>query len=191
MFNQAAENAAEAARLLREELDDLSGLETGHQKVRACERRGDEITDEILSRLNASFVTPFDREDIHALTEELDDIVDDIYAASDLLVLHQVEKPLPEMRELADTLVRATQATVDLLVPLVGLRGLESWLKAIDRIESQADQVYRSSVAKLFSGEFRALEVLKWKDVLEAIENSVNRTEKIADIVHAIQVKHA
>src|ERR687885_445631 len=91
LFNQAAENAAETARRLREAIDDLPNLEGHHQQVLACERRGDEITD------------------------ELDDVVDDIYAASDLLVLHQVESPLPEMRDLADTLVQATEATVALI----------------------------------------------------------------------------
>lgn len=191
LFNEAAENLAESARLLRDLLDDPSNAEVKVAAINACERRGDELTRTVLRRLNASFVTPFDREDIHALTEEIDDVVDDIHAAADLLVLHGVDEALPEMRDIARILVRAAETNVQLISKLPSLRNVEGDLEEIDRLESEADHVYRRSVARLFSGEYKAFAVLKWKDVVEALEGSVNAIENISDIVESIVLKHA
>jgi predicted phosphate transport protein (TIGR00153 family) len=191
LFNEAAENLAESARLLRDLLDDPSNAEVTVAAINACERRGDELTRTVLRRLNASFVTPFDREDIHALTEEIDDVVDDIHAAADLLVLHGVDEALPEMRDIARILVRAAETNVQLIAKLPSLRNVEGDLEEIDRLESEADHVYRRSVARLFSGEYKAFAVLKWKDVVEALEGSVNAIENISDIVESIVLKHA
>jgi predicted phosphate transport protein (TIGR00153 family) len=195
LFNEAAENIADCARRLRDLLEDFSGVEKSVEKavkrVGECEARGDEITVKILRRLNSSFVVPFDREDIHALTEELDDVVDEMQAAADLLVLHNVEKPLPEVKELTDILVEAAEMNVVLIRKLPRLRGLEEELEGIDRLESAADRAYRRCVAHLFSGEYKAFNVLKWKDVLESIEGSVNAIENISDIVESIALKHA
>ena len=191
LFNEAAENLAESARLLRDLLDDPSHAEVTVAAINACERRGDELTRTVLRRLNASFVTPFDREDIHALTEEIDDVVDDIHAAADLLVLPGVDEALPEMRDIARILVRAAETNVQLIAKLPSLRNVEGDLEEIDRLESEADHVYRRSVARLFSGEYKAFAVLKWKDVVEALEGSVNAIENISDIVESIVLKHA
>lgn len=195
LFDEAAENVAECARRLRDLLDDFSGIEESHElqvrRVGECESHGDEITRSILRRLNSSFVTPFDREDIHALTEELDDVVDEMQAAADLLVLHNVAKPLPEVKELTDILVEAAETNVALIRKLPKLRGLDDELEAIDRLESAADRAYHRCVAQLFSGEYKAFNVLKWKDIVEAIEASVNAIENISDIVESIALKHA
>ena len=195
LFNEAAENIAECARRLREMLGDFTGVgksvERQAKLVNECERQGDEITRQILRRLHSSFVTPFDREDIHALTEELDDVVDEMQAAAELVVIHNVEKPLPEVKELTDILVDAAETNVVLISKLPRLRGLDAELEAIDRLESAADKAYRRSVAHLFSGEYKAFAVLKWKDVVESIEASVNAIENISDIVESIVLKHA
>jgi hypothetical protein len=195
LFNEAAENVAECARRLRDLLEEFpdSGEAVTDKVARVtdCERLGDEITRKILRRLNSSFVTPFDREDIHALTEELDDVVDEMQAAADLLVLHNVEKALPEVKELGDILVEAAETNLSLIRKLPKLRGLDAELEAIDQLESDADKAYRRSVAHLFSGEYKAFNVLKWKDVVEAIEASVNAIENISDIVESIALKHA
>jgi predicted phosphate transport protein (TIGR00153 family) len=201
LFDDAAENVAECARRLRDLLDhyaDDVAVEAGSRDVEKlvnligdCESRGDEITRTILRRLNKSFVTPFDREDIHALTEKLDDVVDEMQAAADLLVLHRVVKPLPEVRDLADILVKAAEANVALIDKLPRLRDMDSDLEAIGRLESEGDRIHRRLIAHLFSGEFKAFNVLKWKDIVEAIEESVNAIENISDIVESIVLKHA
>jgi predicted phosphate transport protein (TIGR00153 family) len=190
LFNQAAGNLAEGAHLLRDLLDDFEDLHAKHNKITECERRGDAVTDTILRRLDQSFVAPFDREDIHALAEQMDDVVDDIQAVSDLLLLHDVDEPLDEVRELGDVLVKAAEANVALIAKLSKLRGIEPELQAVDHLESEADRIYRRSVARLFSGDFNAFDVLRWKDIVEAIEESINGVEKISDVVESIALKH-
>ncbi len=191
LFDQAAANLAEGARLLRDLIDQFEDVHAKHARINECERKGDELTHTILARLNTSFVTPFDREDIHALTEQIDDVMDDIQAVSELLVLHDVDEPLDEVRELTDVLVKAAEANVALIAKLHKLRGIEPELQAIDRLESEADRIYRRSVAHLFSGDFNAFDVLRWKDIIEAIEGSVNGLENISDIVESIALKHS
>ncbi|HVW32976.1 MAG TPA: DUF47 family protein [Acidimicrobiia bacterium] len=190
LFDQAAANLADGARLLRDLIDDFEQVHAKHEAINACERKGDAVTDAIHRRLDQSFVAPFDREDIHALTEQMDDVVDDIQAASELLLLHDVDEPLEEVRELADVLVKAAEANVALVAKLSKLRGIDSELGEVDRLESEADRIYRRSVAHLFSGDFNAFDVLRWKDIVEAIEESVNGIEKIGDIVESIALKH-
>ena len=190
LFDDAAANIADAAGLLRQLIGGADRVTT-IDAVRTCEQRGDDITRQILERLYASFVTPFDREDIHTLAEWLDDVVDDIHGAADLMQLHQVEKPLPELAELADLLVEAAAANVELFKRLPSLKEMDPILVQIGKIESKADGVYRKSVAHLFSGEFNAFDVLKSKDIVEAVEQAVNMIEKVSDSVESILLKHA
>lgn len=191
LFNQAAENLADSARQLRDLLDEYENVQPKHFKINECERLGDQLTKTILRRLDSSFVTPFDREDIHALTEQLDDVVDDIQAVAELLLLHDVEEPLPDVREIVDILVKAADANVSLIAKLPKLKGLDSDLQAIDELESAADRLYRKTVAHLFSGDFNAFDVLRWKDIVEAIEHAVNKLEGVSDIVEGIALKHS
>jgi predicted phosphate transport protein (TIGR00153 family) len=191
LFDQAAANLAEAARLLRDLLDGIQDAHAKHASISHCERRGDELTRTILRRLDSSFVAPFDREDIHALTEQLDDVVDDIHAVAELIILHDVDEPLGEVCEIADILVKAADANVALIGKLARLKGIESELEAIDRLESEADRIYRRSVAHLFSGDFNAFDVLRWKDIVEAVEDAVNKLEGVSDIVEGIALKHS
>jgi predicted phosphate transport protein (TIGR00153 family) len=191
LFDQAAENLVDGARLLRDLIDRFEDVHAKHARINDCERRGDELTRTILRRLDQSFVAPFDREDIHALTEQIDDVVDDIQAVSELLLLHDVDEPISEVQELTDVLVKAAEANVALIGKLSRLRGLEPDLDAIDRLESEADKIYRRSVAHMFSGDFNAFDVLRWKDIVESIEDSVNGLENISDIVRGIALKHS
>ena len=191
LFNQAAENLADAARQLRDLLAEFENVRTKHAQIDDCESRGDQLTHASLRRLDSSFVTPFDREDIHALTEKLDDVVDDIQAVSELLLLHDVEEPLSGVGEIVDVLVKAAEANVSLIAKLPKLKGLEADLEEIDRLESEADRLYRQTVAHLFSGDFNAFDVLRWKDIVEAIEDAVNKVEGVSDIVEGIALKHS
>lgn len=189
LFNQASANAAACARHLRDVIAD--GASDGHERINASEHEGDEITRAILTKLNSSFVTPFDREDIHALAEELDDVVDDIQTVSQLLLLTQVSTSLPEMREQADLLVTMAEEAELLIARLESMKGVEEHLDNIDRLESEGDAVYRRILAKLYSGELEALEVLRWKDIVEALEGALNTIEDISDVVESIVLKHA
>jgi uncharacterized protein len=191
MFNQSTLNIAECARRLQDIVNDFVEVEKKHQTIVDCERRGDELTRSILQRLDTTFVTPFDREDIHALAEELDDVVDDILAVSDLLKLLSIDTILPELKEQADLLVQVADQTVGLIGRLQSMKGTTPFLEAIDALESEADKVYRRTISNLFSGEYSALDVLKWKDIVQAMEAAINTVEDISDVVESIVLKHA
>jgi predicted phosphate transport protein (TIGR00153 family) len=190
LFDDSAANVAECARRLREVLSEPTRAEA-HEKVTACERRGDELVHTILSRLNSTFVTPFDREDIHALAEELDDVVDDMLEVSHRIQLTGVTGSLPELKEQADLVVTCAEETQKLISRLETMRDVQPHLDAVDRLESEGDAVHRRILARLFSGEFDALDVLRWKDVIESMERAMNTLEDISDIVESIVLKHA
>jgi predicted phosphate transport protein (TIGR00153 family) len=190
LFSESAVNAAEAAKRLHTLISDFTDVKAKHDRVVECERRGDELTRVILRRLDSSFVTPFDREDIHALAEELDDVVDDMLAVSDLMQLVSVDTVLPEMVELADILVRMTEETVTLFGRLKSMKDMQPILDAIDKLESEGDSVYRRTLARLFA-EFDALTVLKWKDIVQAMEGALNTTEDVSNVVESIVLKFA
>ena len=188
LFAEAAANVAACARRLR---DVLEGDPGGHEAVIACERRGDELTRDLLRRLNTSFVTPFDREDIHALTEELDDVVDDVLEVSHRLRGVDNTGVLPELKEQGDLLVRMADEVVELIAHLESMKGVSPHLDAIDALESEGDAVFRRAIDRLFSGELDALAALRYKDVVESLEAALNTLEDISDIVEAIVLKHA
>ena len=189
LFADAAANVAVCARHLREGLE---GGEGSLDAVIACERRGDEITRDILQRLNTSFVTPFDREDIHALAEELDDVVDDV-----LDVVHKLRigegdiDKVPELKEQADLLVRMADECVELIAKLESMKGVRPHLDAVDALETEGDQLFRRALGRLFSGELDALAALRWKDVVESLEAALNTLEDVSNVVESIVLKHA
>jgi predicted phosphate transport protein (TIGR00153 family) len=191
LFDQSAANALEAANRLHAMISDFRDLATGHKGVIECEHQGDELTRSIIGRLSTSFVTPFDREDIHALAEKLDDVVDDMLAVSDLLNLVHVEAPLPEFVEQADVLVRSCEEMVLLMAEFRRMKGVEPHLERIDKLESEGDAINRRALGHLFDGEFKALDVLKWKDIVQAMELAINTVEDISNVVEAVVVKHA
>lgn len=191
LFEEAASNIAECTRRLCKLVTDFTDVREKLEQLMESEQHGDEITRKILLRLNSSFVTPFDREDIHALTEHLDDVVDDVLAVGDLMVLHNVGEPMPEISEMADILRAAAEANEALVRKLPTFKGITENLDEIDRLESQADAAYRKAVARLFSGDYEAFEVLRWKDVVEALEAAVNAIERVSDTVESIALKHS
>ena len=192
LFRDAAANVAECSRRLRDLLaSDFSDLRTHHERIIECEQQGDEITRDIVRRLNSTFVTPFDREDIHALAEELDDVVDDMMAVSHRLLLASVDQPLPELRDQAEVLVAIADETVALMQRLESMKNVQPHLDAIDRLETEGDALYRRTLARLFSGEFDALDVVRWKDIVEALEGAINTLEDISNVVESIVLKHA
>jgi predicted phosphate transport protein (TIGR00153 family) len=190
LFNDSAANVAECARRLRDMLADPSDPSL-HEKIVACEHHGDELVRTILQRLNTSFVTPFDREDIHALAEELDDVVDDLLEVSHRIQITGITTTLPELCEQAELVVQCATETEQLVARLESMKDVQPHLDAIDRLESEGDAAYRRSLARLFGGGFEALDVLRWKDVVETMEGALNALENISDVVESIVLKHA
>jgi predicted phosphate transport protein (TIGR00153 family) len=190
LFNDQAANAHECAQRLQTLVRDFTDVKAKHEAVHAAEQRGDQLTDQILRRLDSSFVTPFDREDIHALAERLDDVCDDLLAVSDLMQLVQVAEVLPEMRELSDILVQMTEQAVGLLKLLKSMKGVQPYLDAIDKLESEGDAIYRRTLARLFT-DYDAITVLKWKDIVQSMEHALNTVEDVSNVVESIVLKFA
>ena len=134
-----------------------------------------------------------DREDIYALASALDDVMDAVEAVADLFVLHNIEEPLPEMKAQADVLVRATEQTEQALAQLSRMNRdkLEPYWVEINRLENEGDRTYRKAVADLFSGDYKAMDVLKWKEVIENMEEALDGLENVANIIEATVLKHA
>jgi predicted phosphate transport protein (TIGR00153 family) len=191
LFDESAANVAACARALQALAADVGNIPAHLGVVQTFEAKGDELTRTILRRLDTTFVTPFDREDIHALAEELDDVVDDMWAVAALLNVVHVEELLPELKEQADLLVQMADETCGLMSRLESMKGVQPHLDAIDRLETEGDGLYRRALGHLFSGDYRALEVLKWKDVVEAMEAALNTIEDISNVVEAIVLKFA
>jgi predicted phosphate transport protein (TIGR00153 family) len=190
LFADAAENAQVCARALSKLIEDPTASIAATDVIDG-ERRGDTITAEILNRLYTSFVTPFDREDIHALAEEFDDAVDDMQTVAKRVELLAVRETVPWLVRQGELLVELAGEAVGLARNLESMKGLAPHLEAIDRLESEGDAVYNDALAHLFSGEYDALDVLRWKDLVEAMEAAINTMEDIGDIVESIMLKHA
>ena len=191
MFERAAANLTDGARLLLKLLTDYNDPEGAHTDINHREHEGDEITHEIMRALNTTFVTPFDREDIYSLASGIDDILDLIEAVSDLLVLHNIEQPLDEMRQQADVLLRACEEVYEATLGLRRFAGLERRWVEINRLENEGDRIYRQTVAHLFSGDFKAMDVLKWKDLVDQLEAAIDKCEDVANTMESIVLKHA
>ena len=191
LFESGAANVVVAARELAELVGGAPDREARSERIRDLEHEGDEITHQILALLNTTFVTPFDREDIYRLASRLDDILDAQEAVADLLVLHRVEEPLPELKQQADVLVRATEVLQEAVSRLRTLQDLNGYLVELNRIENEGDRVYRKTVARLYSGDFKAMDVLKWKDLVDQMEEAIDGCEDIANTIESIALKHA
>jgi len=190
LFERSAENVAEGAHELAALTRDLEHAEAHSERIHEIEHEGDELVRQIMATLNVTFVTPFERQDIYGLATGLDDILDAEWAAADLLVLHQIDEPLPEVQQLASVLVRVTDVVVETVARLRTLRELNGYLVEINRLENEGDRIYRRAVARLYSGEFKAMEVLKWKDILDQVEAAIDGCEDIANVIEAIGLKH-
>jgi uncharacterized protein len=191
LFESAANNARDCAVELRTLTSSFSDLDERFEAIKGFERRGDEITVESLKLLDAGSATPYDREDIHALVEEIDDVVDEMFSAASLVQLVHVDRPLPELPQLTDVLVSMADEMVALMDSLRTKHGARQRLERIDHLERQGDAIFRTSIARLFSGEYEAVDILKWKDIVQAIEDSLNAIEDVSDVVESILVKAA
>jgi uncharacterized protein len=191
LFADSANNLVTASRLLVEIISEGSDREGLAEKMRACEHAGDERTHAIMRRLNESFITPFDREDIYRLASNLDDVMDYMEAAADLIVLYQITHLPKEVVRQVEVLERAAELTADAMPRLKSMRHLNEYWIEINRLENQADQVYRRLLAKLFSGEYDALTVMKMREVIEQLESAADAFEHVANTIESIAVKEA
>ena len=195
LFEAAADNMAQSARLLDNLLQDFVDPELKAKRLVEREHEGDRITHAILTRLNSTFITPFDREDIYALAAQLDDVVDAVEEAADMLVLHKVAEPIEPVREQARIILQAAEETARGLRHLRKLdqRRLRAYQVAVTELEEEGDRVYRRARADLynFDAEHPARYVLVWKDIVEQLEEALDSLDHITHTVEGIVLTHA
>ncbi|HVT22388.1 MAG TPA: DUF47 family protein [Mycobacteriales bacterium] len=192
LFTAAGENLLDGARV-------LEALITGPQSDRAdlarqlrdLEHKGDDRTHDIMRKVNATFVTPLDREDIYRLASRLDDVMDYFEAAGDLVILYDLDVLPQETHQLAALLVRGAEMTAAAMPRLKSLAHLSDYWIEINRLENDADKLFRRFVARLFGGDFDALTVMKLKEIAEQLEGAADAFENVADTVESIAVKES
>ena len=192
LFTRAGENALEAARHAEQRFREYPNSSVAQADVKAIETAGDEITRELIHLLNTQYVTPFDREDIFELATALDDVVDDIEEASDLLELYGVESATKHAVEQCRILVQAVEQLAMAVQRLKGLRGIQDALVELKRLEDEGDRVVHEAVASLFRDDrIDPLIVIRWKDIYEGLERAIDSCETAANVVANIAVKNA
>jgi uncharacterized protein len=190
LFVRLGAKVSEGAVAYEDMVSSFDDLPAKAGRMKQLEHEGDEVTHEIMRRLNTVFVTPFDHDDIHKLASELDDVLDHIEAAADLLLLHKIEQPLPDMKAQAGILVQAAAATLTALEKLPKFRELDEYWVTVDQLENDGDRIYRQAVADLFGGDHRAMDVLKLKDIIDEPEKAIDKLEDVSDLLEAIALKN-
>jgi predicted phosphate transport protein (TIGR00153 family) len=191
MFTEAGRNVADSVDVLSGLIDPNANREAIAKGLREREHAGDAVTHRIMRQLNTSFVTPFDREDIYRLASALDDVVDAIEAAADFIVLADVGKLPPLMTEQIQLLQRSANETAEAMSRLKTLRDLEPYWIEVNRLENEADRVYRKLLSKLFSGDYDALTMVKLREVADGLEDAADALEHVAHAVESIAVKES
>lgn len=194
LFDEIAEVLVSAAVALHELVTDYTDVVAKTSALREMEKRVDAATDGICQRLNVSFVTPIDREDIHALASRMDDVLDYIEASADRMKLYSVDKPRDEAIEIAALLVEATRQIKKSVRELSHFRDIDAILKPcieINNLENQADRVLRRALYRLYKEETRPLEIAKWLEIFDRLETATDRCEDVANILESIVVKNA
>jgi predicted phosphate transport protein (TIGR00153 family) len=191
LFNQSGQNSLRASRLLLEMLQnwpDDGGLA---REILLAEQEGDRITHELIRRLNSTFVTPIDGEDIYALATKLDDIVDYVEETADFMVLYQIEAPMEQAIEMAGVLVKSCEQLAAALEGLRSFKDLDHYWIQIHQLENDGDRLYRDAVASLFANGIDPMVVIRWKDLFAVLERAVDATETAAHILEGIVIKNA
>jgi uncharacterized protein len=194
LFEEDARNLVAGSKQLRDMLDHYDQAQRLVKKIESYEHEGDRITHDLFAELNRTFVTPLDREDIHALASAMDTIMDQVEAAADTMVLYGVEAPTDQARLLADIIVDSTEQILQAIQLLRGRHNLREILVncvEINRLENEADEVRRQVLAALFREEPDVIKLIKWKEIYELLEKATDEAEDVADVLQGIVLKNA
>ncbi|MDH7500542.1 MAG: DUF47 domain-containing protein [candidate division NC10 bacterium] len=191
LFAQAAENILRGADTLKCMMDSYQDPEASARRLKDLEHEGDKITHQIIKKLNQTFITPIDREDIYSLTSALDDVLDLIEAVADRMVLYQIKCPTPEARDLSNIIYDSARQIACAIALLSGLDHVYDHCVEINRLENDADRITRDAIACLFQGDHSPFEVIKWKEIYETLEAATDKCEDAANIIEAVVLKHS
>lgn len=194
MFEKAALNVNKSAKLLVEMMEDMSISEVKAKEIFEAEQEGDMLTHEVMRKLNKTFLTPVDREDIHSLVCRIDDVVDLIWASVDRAVLFRLKAAPPEAVDLCKTLVETTEFITKAIGCLKDKKYsyIQEYCIEINRLENRGDRIFREALVKLFDNHANdPILVIKWKEVYENLEDATDSCEDVANILESIVLKHA
>lgn len=191
MFAKVAANLTEGATLLHEILKNPSGDPARIGQLQEIEHRGDEMTHTIIRMLNQTFITPFDREDIHRLSSSLDDVLDFVNAAATRMTLYGITNPSPVAADLAGLIVRQSQELSKAVALLDDNQRLLEHCVEVNRLENEADRVSRRAIAELFEHEKDPIQLIKNKELYEVLETATDKAEDAANVLEAVALKSA
>ncbi|HEY9564827.1 MAG TPA: DUF47 family protein [Nocardioides sp.] len=191
LFSEQSQHLVRGAALLAQMLGEGADREAVAKEMRAAEHACDETTHAIVRRVNSTFVTPFDREDIYSLASAIDDVMDEMDEAVDLALLYGVTVLPPEAASQVEVLQRCAELTTNAMPRLRSMQDLNEYWIEINRLENQGDKSHRRILASLFNGQYEPLEVIKLKDIVESLEGAIDAFETVANIVEQIAVKES
>ena len=191
LFEEASGNIVRGAEMLEEMIRGFPETKSLGRDILVCEQEGDRITHDIVHRLNQTFVTPIDREDILELTSALDDVVDLTEEVSDFLVLYKVEAPMDPAERLATILKDATRQIAQAMPRMRSFEDISHYVVEIHRLENDGDRAVREGIASLFDKGVDPMVVIRWKDIFERLEGAIDATEHVADVLEAIVIKNS
>jgi predicted phosphate transport protein (TIGR00153 family) len=191
LFEEAARNVVRGADLLDQMLADFPERAELAGDIAICEQEGDRIAHDIHQRLNSTFVTPIDREDILELTSDLDDIIDLIDEVADYLGLYKIEAPMEQSQRMAHILLQATRQICDAMPRLRNFQDLSRYTVEVNRLENDGDRTSRHAIASLFDNGIDPMVVIRWKDIFERLEEAIDACEHVANTLEGIVIKNS
>jgi predicted phosphate transport protein (TIGR00153 family) len=190
LFEEQARNVARAAEMLEEMLRGFPETSSLSRDILLCEQEGDRITHDVINRLNQTFVTPIDREDILELASALDDVVDLTEEAADYLVLYRIEAPMEQSQRLASILKDACRQIAEAMPRMRTFDDISHFIVEIHRLENDGDRVTREAIASLFQTGVDPMVVIRWKDIFERLEEAIDAAEQVANVLETIAIKN-
>ncbi|MBN1528887.1 MAG: DUF47 domain-containing protein [Thermoleophilaceae bacterium] len=191
LFEEAGGNIQRATGLLEEMLREYPERSELARDILICEQEGDRITHDIIRRLNQTFVTPIDREDVFALSSALDDVVDYTEEVADYLGLYKIEAPMSQAQELAKVLQQCGRQIAEAMPRLRGFKDLTHYTVELNRLENDGDRIVREAIASLFDNGIDPMVVIRWKDIFERLEEAIDSAEHVANILEGIVIKNS
>ncbi len=191
LFEEAGGNILRAAGLLEEMLRDFPERNELARDILICEQDGDRVTHDIIQRLNQTFVTPIDREDIYELASALDDVVDYTEEVADYLGLYNIEAPMVQSQQLAKVLHACARQIAEAMPRLRGFKDISHYTVEINRLENDGDRITREAIASLFNNGIDPMVVIRWKDIFERLEEAIDSCERVANILEGIVIKNS
>ncbi len=192
IFDQMASNVSHATALLVDLFKNFDNLEDRVQKIYNAEQDGDMLTHDVMKKLNKSFITPIDREDIHALASRMDDILDLVWSVADRIKIFNISEPTEDVLSIASDLDRTVEVINRAITELRSKKyeHVQELCIEINRLENRIDRNYKAALANLFDKESDPILIIKWKDIYEHLEEAANRCEDVANTLEAIILKH-